>query len=123
MSSLLKKLEDNRTAILLAEIGAYLHDLGKARKEFVEHYSQNGGSGWDGHNFPSKFNDELRKLLANIKLQICNEQAYLLDFTEKHHREKETGENLSDCDVPLLIRLLYAGWNGYDGNHSNQHRA
>ena len=32
---MLKKLEDNRTQILLAEIGAYLHDLGKATKNFV----------------------------------------------------------------------------------------
>jgi len=118
MSSLLKKLEDNRTAILLAEIGAYLHDLGKAREEFVEHYAENGGSGWDGHNFPSKLPNNLKELLEKIKVEICNEHASLLDFIEKHHKEKEGDGNLSDCDVPPLIRLLYAGWNGYDGMDS-----
>jgi hypothetical protein len=118
MSSLLKKLEDNRTAILLAEIGAYLHDLGKARKEFVEHYAENGGSGWDGHNFPSKLSNNLKELLEKIKVEICNEHASLLDFIEKHHKEKEGDGYLSDCDVPSLIRLLYAGWNGYDGMDS-----
>jgi len=119
MSSLLKKLEDNRTAILLAEIGAYLHDLGKARKEFIEHYAKNGGSGWDGHNFPSKLPNNLKELLKKIKVEICNEHALLLDFIEKHHKEKEGDGNLSDCDVPPLIRLLYAGWNGYDGMDSD----
>ena len=118
MSSLLKKLEDNRTAILLAELGAYLHDLGKARKEFVEHYAENVGSGWDGHNFPSKLPNNLKELLEKIKVEICNEHALLLDFIEKHHKEKEGDGNLSDCDVPPLIRLLYAGWNGYDGMDS-----
>jgi hypothetical protein len=118
MSSLLKKLEDSRTAILLAEIGAYLHDLGKARKEFVEHYAENGGSGWDGHNFPSKLPNNLKELLEKIKVEICNEHTSLLDFIEKHHKEKEGDRNLSDCDVPPLIRLLSAGWNGYDGMDS-----
>jgi len=44
MSSLLKKLEDNRTAILLAEIGAYLHVLGKLSEEFIQAQSQAGGN-------------------------------------------------------------------------------
>ncbi|MBC7333820.1 MAG: CRISPR-associated protein Csx11 [Actinobacteria bacterium] len=118
MNDLLRKLEDNRTSILLAEIGAYLHDLGKARKGFVEHYAHNGSSGWDGHNFPSIFPDKLKQIMSTTKVQICNEEVSLLDFIEKHHKEKEAGGNLSDCDVPLLLRLLYAGWNGYDGMDS-----
>jgi len=36
MNSLLKKLENNRTAILLAEIGAYLHLLGRFSEEFIK---------------------------------------------------------------------------------------
>ncbi len=118
MSNLLQKLEENRTPILLAEIGAYLHDLGKARKEFVEHYAQNGGSGDDGHNFPSIFPDELKEVLSKSKVQICNEEASLLDFIEKHHKEQEGAGDLADCEIPLLIRLLYADWNGYDGMDS-----
>ncbi|MDI6895770.1 CRISPR-associated protein Csx11 [Methanocella conradii] len=118
MNSPFQKLKDNRTAILLAEIGAYLHDLGKARNDFIEHYAQNGGSGWDGHNFPSIFPDELKEALSKSKVQICNEQISLLDFVEKHHKEKEGGGNLKDCEVPPLVRLLYARWNGYDGMDS-----
>jgi hypothetical protein len=118
VGDILDKLAENRVPILLAEIGAYLHDLGKARKEFIEHYAHNGGSGWDGHNFPSTFPDELKEIFSETKVQICNEQISLLDFIEKHHKEKENGGSLSDCEVPLLIRLLYAGWSGYDGMDS-----
>lgn len=118
MNSILEKLEQNRATIILAEIGAYLHDLGKARKEFVEHYSRNGGNGWDGHNILSIFPEDLRDLLSKINLKICSEQATLTDFIEKHHKEKESGGDLTDCEIPPLIRLLYAGWNGFDGMDS-----
>ena len=120
---LLKKLEENRTPILLAEIGAYLHDLGKARKEFVEHFAaDNACSGCDGHNyFLSIFYDELKlklKLknkLSKIKVQICNQEVSFLDFIEMHHKERKNEKDRNDCEVPLLIRLLYASWSGYDG--------
>lgn len=118
MSSLLQKLEDNKKGIILAEIGAYLHDLGKARKEFVEHYAQNGKDRWDGHNFSSIFPESLRNLLASIDVKICSKQVSLMDFIEKHHKERENNDNRADCEIPELIRLLYAGWNGYDGMDS-----
>ncbi len=44
MSSLLQKLEDNRSAILLTEIGVSLHLLGKLSEEFIQAQSQQGGS-------------------------------------------------------------------------------
>ena len=44
MNNLLKKLEDNRTSILLAEIGVWLHLLGKLSEEFIQAQSQQGGS-------------------------------------------------------------------------------
>lgn len=118
MSSILQKLEQNRTQILLAEIGAYLHDLGKARKEFVEHYAQEGGSGWDGHNFLSNFPEDIRNPLTTIEVEVCSEKVKLMDIIEQHHKEKEDNSNRKDCEIPPLIRLLYAGWNGYDGMDS-----
>jgi len=115
---MLEKLKENRDQILLAEIGAYLHDLGKARKEFVEHYAHNDRSGWDKHNFPSIFPETLRTLLNEIKVSICEEEVSLMDFIEKHHPEKETNCKRKACEIPPLIRLIYAGWNGYDGMDS-----
>ena len=122
MSDILKKLEDNRNPILLAEIGAYLHDLGKARKDFIEYYSKDGWNKdknkYRRHNFPSIFPKELRTVLNEIKVSICGEKVSLMDFIEKHHPEKETNDRREDCEMPLPVRLLYAGWNGYDGMDS-----
>ncbi len=115
MSSILEKLEHNRTPILLAEIGAYLHDLGKARRQFMEHYALDGGSGWDGHNYPSIFSNSLASLLNQIAVEICSEKITLMDFIEKHHAEKENGGRRKLEDIPKLILLLYAPNNGYDG--------
>ena len=123
--SVLEKLKENRTPILLAEIGAYLHDLGKATKGFIEHYSKDSKSKWgtDKHNFPSIFPEEIRNALTEIKVDVCGEKVTLIDFIEKHHPEKETNEKETDgkrkdCEIPPIIRLLYAKWNGYDGMDS-----
>jgi len=120
MRDVLNKLKDNRVPILLAEIGAYLHDLGKARREFIEYYSKDRNSEWDTdkHNFPSVFPEELRTVLNEIKVSICGEEVSLMDFIEKHHPEKETNDKRKDCEIPPPVRLLYAGWNGYDGMDS-----
>lgn len=106
---LLKKLEGGRPFILLAEIGAYLHDLGKARSKFVIE-----GNSKD-HNFTSLFPKDLQDALDKIDINICGEHATIKDFIEKHHSEQEGGIDQRDCEVPLIIRLLYAKWNGYDG--------
>ena len=42
--TMLKKLADSQNLILLAEIGALIHDLGKLSREFVEHYSEDATS-------------------------------------------------------------------------------
>jgi len=125
VSDVLDKLVENRVPILLAEIGAYLHDLGKARREFIEYYSKDRNSrdkksGWDTdkHNFSSIFPEELRTVLNEIKVPICGEEASLMDFIEKHHPEKETNGKRKDCEIPPPVRLLYARWNGYDGMDS-----
>jgi len=117
MSSLLQKLRDNRSAIILAEIGAYLHDLGKARKEFIEAFAKRG-PGTDGHNFRRCFPEDLQNILTKLEVNICDKKANLLDFIEKHHDKQEKRNPLKDCEIPHLIRLLYAGWQGYDGMDS-----
>jgi len=107
---LLKKLEDNRTQILLAEIGAYLHDLGKATKNFVLQLDKT-----NRHNYKKNLDNALLQLLRDIEIDICGRKANLLDIFEKHHREQESKLKLKPCQVPELIRLLYAEWNGFDG--------
>lgn len=119
MNSMLDKLKENRTPILLAEIGAYLHDLGKARRDFIEHYSEESQKkGPDGHNFLSIFPQELITILNEIEVLICGEKVSLTDFIEKHHPEKEPDGKRKDCEIPPIVRLLYARTNGYDGMDS-----
>ncbi len=50
MNSFLEKLEDNRIPILLAEIGAYIHLIGRFSKEFISAHAKNNtrtGSNFD----------------------------------------------------------------------------
>lgn len=51
MTSLLKKLEKYRTAILLSEIGAYLHLLGRFSKEFIYSNAEDADSNSDKFNY------------------------------------------------------------------------
>lgn len=108
--SLLEKLKKNRDSILLAEIGAYLHDLGKATKEFITSDKDPKKK----HNYPSIFPMDLQDILKKIEVNICGEKATIIEFIEKHHKKGESGKQ-KDCEVPKIIRLLYAGWQGYDG--------
>ena len=43
---------------------------------------------------------------------------FIAEFIEKHHDKMETGGKRKDCEIPLIIRLLYAKWQGYDGMDS-----
>lgn len=106
--SILKIVEENRVPILLAEIGAYLHDLGKATKDFIEGNSKEAGNQRPSHTPPKLFPDELRKILSEVKIDVLNEKASIMDFIEHHHnRELET--------VPKLVALISAVNNGFDG--------
>ena len=58
MSSMLDKLKDNRVSILLAEIGAYLHLIGRFSEEFI--YAQ----AKDDTDFEKNFNYE--KVCSNL---------------------------------------------------------
>jgi len=68
--STLDTIKDNRDLILLAEIGALIHDLGKLSKEFVEHYSWNTPS----KSWPKDVHHEVlkshQKCVIPPKLQV-----------------------------------------------------
>ena len=77
----LKKLMEHRDAILLAEIGALIHDLGKLSEEFVKAHSiKEETSKWVYDtawlNYEAeKGNDDARKLikiLKSVKVKLNN---------------------------------------------------
>lgn len=116
--SILETLKENRTPILLAEIGAYLHDLGKATREFIESAAkeerkegQATGSSIS-HSCPSLFPEDLKKLLSKTKVKPEREglrmfETSLWDFIEYHHSKQD--------DIPELVKLIRAKDKGFDG--------
>ena len=78
MSSLLKKLEDNRIPILLAEIGAYIHLIGRFSKEFILAQAKNNTQ--TGSNFDYQ--------------QICNSSNFFEDKSLGNLLKDDNWENL-----------------------------
>jgi CRISPR-associated Csx11 family protein len=95
MSSLLKKLEDNRTAILLAEIGAYLHLLGRFSEEFIKSQAK------DVTNTNSNFDYK----------NVCNASSFF----------ENTGLEvlLKSADWKPLINITLSGLNELSTNKVN----
>lgn len=105
-NDVLQKLRENRRTILLSEIGAYLHDLGKARREFIESHSVESPYSYK-HTDPTILG-QLKNLFSSIKVEICGKTSTLLDFYEKHH-ERDVNS------VPEPVKLLHPRNHGYDG--------
>ncbi len=124
----LKKLMEHRDAILLAEIGALIHDLGKLSEEFVKAHSiKEETSEWVYHtawlNYEAeKGNDDARKLikiLKSVKVKLDKEGTSLYDFIVGHH-EKKWGKtenytkpedyeyHFPDCSGKSLIKFILA---------------
>jgi CRISPR-associated Csx11 family protein len=95
MNSLLKKLEDNRTAILLAEIGAYLHLLGRFSEEFIKSQAK------DATNTNSNFDYK----------NVCNVSSFF----------ENTGLEvlLKSADWEPLINITLSGLNELSTNKVN----
>jgi len=133
---ILETLEKNRVPILLAEIGAYLHDLGKATAEFIK--SKAGDSKKEGerdkHASSEWLPKEIPDLLGNIKINFAGREDTLWNFICGHHNkenkgkdegESKEGEGMDKGDdyrdgenclnVGEIVQLLCASKNGFDG--------
>ncbi|MGQ9720273.1 MAG: CRISPR-associated protein Csx11 [Candidatus Jordarchaeum sp.] len=99
MSELIQNLINNREAILIGEIGALLHDIGKCHPNFIRSKSI-GETTKDCHTQIDKFlNPELVKQIENGKFQfkIAGKQANISSIIRKHH-DRDTQE--------VLVKLL-----------------
>ncbi len=111
----LKKLVEHRDAILLAEIGALIHDLGKLSEEFIRKQSEKEkdkfkdyhhskildyDSGLDKKYKPKK--DDTKSLAKKVKqkLKCLSEEkdgilgGTLLDIIEEHHNKEKPKNDL-----------------------------
>ncbi|WP_202319138.1 CRISPR-associated protein Csx11 [Archaeoglobus neptunius] len=94
MSGKLNELMENRDAILLAEIGALIHDLGKLSEEFVRSKCiEESDKNWIHHTAVIeldmhrgvKYANDIRRILKNIKININRKTIALYDFILGHH--------------------------------------
>jgi len=114
--SFLDKLKQNKETILLAEIGALFHDIGKANEKFIEKHAKNTNNISFNHHLIQSFTPPIiYDYFKNHNLTFCGESVSFIDIIEKHHNRQPNGSNLTNQDIPNIIKLLYAGWNGYDG--------
>ncbi|MGJ8454433.1 CRISPR-associated protein Csx11 [Pseudothermotoga sp. U03pept] len=130
---ILETLEKNRVPILLAEIGAYLHDLGKATAEFIKNKAKDSGKG-DKHASSEWLPKEIPDLLGNIKINFAGREDTLWNFICGHHNKENKGKdegaskedegmNKGDdyrddencLNVREIVQLLCASRNGFDG--------
>ncbi len=108
----LKKLMEHRDAILLAEIGALIHDLGKLSEFFLRKQSEQEKDkyidyhhskildydGSSGSKYSSKeprtkkLSNDVNQKLMNEKIDILN--GALLDIIEEHHNKDSPKNDL-----------------------------
>jgi len=99
MSSLLKKLEDNRTAILLAEIGAYLHLLGRFSEEFIKSQAKDATN--TNSNFDYKNVCNVSSFFENTGLEVLLKSANwkpLINITLSGLNELSTNKVNNFCE-------------------------
>lgn len=93
----LSKLVEHRDAILLAEIGALIHDLGKLSEEFVKSKCIEESGNWIHHtaileydvhkNIP--YAKKAKQILESIKITLGNDSIRLYDFVLRHHKKQK----------------------------------
>ena len=101
----IETLQMHSRKILLSEIGALIHDIGKLNKLFVERHSLETDNGYD-HGDVLKYESEcdpnffvskslgkkaqtLKDILESIKVSYNNEQSNLHLFLKYHHEDKD----------------------------------
>lgn len=123
MGSLLQKLEDNRNAILLAEIGVRLHLLGKLSEEFIQSQSQqsvsfgyrqicnNNPLGLDNiffqiisDNWVQTIFDSLNSAIPNVP-QPNRSPNSLCEFM-RYHLKREIN-NFQDCALLKIVTAAH----------------
>ncbi len=106
MTDLLKKIEDHKEAILLGEIGALFHMIGKASAEFLQAHSKEGGARDTHQNLKHipQLEQYLRRpeLKESFSINVKRKRETLSgDFTDfitkyKRDRDKDGGP---DCNL------------------------
>ncbi|WP_457557366.1 CRISPR-associated protein Csx11 [Candidatus Harpocratesius sp.] len=99
MSIFLQNLKNSRDVILIGEIGALLHDIGKCHPKFIKKNSIEGGQNFHHTEIDEFINPILLSLIKNQKFtkRICNETFDIYSMIRNHH---------SNSDNSFIIKLI-----------------
>jgi len=103
MSKLIDKIIEKREDIILGEIGALLHDIGKCRADFIKQQSiDKPANKYVNHEKIDEFLDtNLINLLKDnkSKIQINNESTFIYNLIKDHHSKNgDFTIQLKKCD-------------------------
>lgn len=113
MSNLLQDIKNKREDILIGEIGALLHDIGKCHPDFVKSKSIENIKGLPHHAREiDKFVDSaLLNLFRIVKVKFDNDEKSVYDFIRDHHNAKgillkglEKCDRLDSADDKGIVR-------------------
>ncbi|MBP8944407.1 MAG: CRISPR-associated protein Csx11 [Paludibacteraceae bacterium] len=87
MNNLIENIKNKRDNILLGEIGALLHDIGKCDPNFVEKQSAERIKGLPHHarEIDKLLNPELINVFKKVKIKFNNEEKSVYDLIRYHH--------------------------------------
>jgi len=97
----LDKIQKNQKEILIGEIGAMLHDIGKAHPDFIRSHCLEEIKGLPHHarDIDKLLKSELIELLKKTKININNEEKTIYDLILLHHNAKgNILTYLASCD-------------------------
>ncbi len=94
-SDKLKKLIEHRDAILLAEIGTLIHDVGKLSEEFVKSKCVEESGNWIHHTAIVEYDAhrnitharKIKQILESIEIKLDGYSIRLYDFVLGHHKK------------------------------------
>jgi CRISPR-associated Csx11 family protein len=101
MSDLIEKIKNKRDNILLGEIGAMLHDIGKCHPDFIRQQSVEKLERLPHHasEIDKLLNPVLIDYFKKVKIKFNNEEKSIYDFIRYHHDANGTLlKYLQSCD-------------------------
>src|SRR5690554_56360 len=101
MSNYLQEIKNNQKDILMGEIAALLHDIGKCHPDFIKKQSSNDDSAKNfKHAYIDKFLDQkLIKLFKSNKFKLIGKSSDIYSIIKNHHTPNDDLTNLiKSCD-------------------------
>lgn len=93
-------IKQNQKEILIGEIGAMLHDIGKAHPDFIKKQSSTGGFQFEHANIDEFLDKNLVSLIKNTTFKIDGRDGNIYSLITEHHQDSKNDfvKFLKKCD-------------------------